>query len=121
MNDDTPFEQDIHRRLINGDPVAPDDLASRYLELVRKHVQGNAHRRGVHDEERVNDATMDAIFDYILHTEKFDPQKATLLGYLKFAAVKDLANAISKRLRRSRHEEVTDDVELMVRSRNKLA
>src|SRR5260370_18809595 len=118
--DDPNFEREIHARLIAGDPTAPDDLATRYLEPVRRHVRVRAYKRGIQDHDLVNDATVDAVFDYICHPKKFNPEKASLLRYLKLAAEKDLANAISKHLRRRRREELTDDVELTVQPRNKI-
>ncbi len=118
--DDPNFDRDIHIRLIAGDPTAPDDLASRYLEPVRKHVQARAYRRGIQDHDLVNDATVDSVFDYIRNPKKFNPEKSGLLSYLKFAAERDLANAVSKHFRRTRHEELTDDVELTTQPRNKI-
>lgn len=120
MKADRNFERDIHSRLIAGDPTAPDDLATRYLEPVRMHVRRQAYNRGIQDRDLVNDATVDAVFDYIRHPEKFNSEKATLLGYLKFAAGKDLANAISKHVRRRRGEELTDNVEFAIQPRNKM-
>ncbi len=113
------FERGIHERLLNRDVTASEELARQYLPLVRRHVQARANKHGVQDEALINDAATDATFDYIRYPSKFDPGRSSLLGHLKRAAERDLINAVQKDRRRRRGEELSDDVELTLRRRNK--
>lgn len=115
------FEQQMHTRLLARDPTASEELAREYLPLVKQHVRIRALQHGIQDQDLINDATVEAVFDYIRKPEKFNPQKSGLLGYLKRAAERDLMNEVQKDRRRRRGEELHEDVELSVLARNKTA
>jgi RNA polymerase sigma-70 factor (ECF subfamily) len=119
MTDDAQLENDIHGRLVAGDPTAPEELARKYLPLIERHVSARAHVHGIHDQDLINDATVDAVFGYIRHPEKFNPSKSGLLGYLKRAAEMDLINVVQQDRRRRRGEELQEDVEVSILARNK--
>jgi len=119
MSADREFEQQTHARLLNHDVTASEELACRYLEAVRRHVEARGRAHGVFDEHLINDAATDAVLDYIRRPDKFDPGKSGLLGYLKRAAERDLINAVTKDRRKRRGEELSDDVELAIVSRKK--
>jgi RNA polymerase sigma-70 factor, ECF subfamily len=119
MTDDAQTEKEIHERLLFGDPTAPEELARKYLPLIQRHVAACAHNHGIHDRDLINDATVDAVFGYIRHPEKFDPNQSGLLGYLKRAAERDLINVVKQDRRRRRGEELEEDVEVSILVRNK--
>jgi hypothetical protein len=119
MRNDPQTDRAIHERLLAGDPTASEELARKYLPLIQRHVSGRAHAHGVSDRDVINNATVDAIFDYIRSPEKFDPGKSGLFGYLKRAAERDLINEVQKDRRRRRGEELHADVELSIVTRNK--
>jgi RNA polymerase sigma-70 factor, ECF subfamily len=119
MTDDAQLENEIHERLLAGDPTAPEELARKYLPLIEPHVSARAHSHGIHDQDLINDATVDAVFGYIRHPEKFNQNKSGLLGYLKRAAERDLINVVQKDRRRRRGEELQEDVEVSILARNK--
>jgi len=116
---DAQSEKAIHERLLAGDPTASEELARKYMPLIQRHVAACAHKHGIHDDDLINDATVDAVFDYILHPEKFDSDKSGLLGYLKRASERDLINVVQKDRRRRRGEELQEDVEVSILSRKK--
>lgn len=119
MGGDVQSEKAIHERLLAGDPTASEELAREYLPLIQRHVAACASNHGIHDHDLVNDATVDAVFGYILHPEKFDPHKSGLLGYLKRASERDLINVVQKDRRRRRGEELQEDVEISILARKK--
>jgi RNA polymerase sigma factor (sigma-70 family) len=119
MTDDAKIEKEIHERLLAGDPTAPEELARKYLPLIQRHVTARAHNHGIYDRDLINDATVDAVFGYIRYPEKFDPRKSGLLGYLKRAAERDLINVVQQDRRRRRGEELQEDVEVSILTRNK--
>lgn len=119
MTDDAQLESDIHERLLAADPTAPEEVARKYLPLIERHVSARAHVHGIHDQDLINDATVDAVFGYIRHPEKFNPNKSGLLGYLKRAAEMDLINVVQQDRRRRRGEELQEDVEVSILARNK--
>jgi RNA polymerase sigma factor (sigma-70 family) len=119
MRDETVSDQAIHERLLARDPLASEEVASRYLEFLRSYVRSRGSRHGIRDEDLVNDAVVDAVFDYIRHPEKFDRTKSSLRGYLKRAAERDFINAVQKDRRHRRGQELTGDVELSILSGRK--
>jgi len=113
------IERELHERLLIRDPTASEEVASAFLEVVRKHVRIRAQVHGIFDPDLINDATVEAVFDYIRHPEKFTPGKSSLRTYLNLAAERDLINMVRKDRRRRRGEELSADVELTVISGNK--
>jgi DNA-directed RNA polymerase specialized sigma24 family protein len=121
MSDDAQNEKLLHQRLLSRDATAPEETARKYLPLIEKHLAARAwivyH---INDRELIWNATVDAVLlDYILHPERFDPNKSGLLGYLKRAAERDLINAVQKSRRQRRGEDLYGDVEEGIRTRNK--
>ena len=114
MPADSDFERQIHFRLQANDPTAPDDLCREYLKPVERHLAARAYAHGIRDQNLVHDATVDSVFDYIRHPEKFDPNQSTLLGYLKRAGERDLINQVRRDRRLRRGEELHDDVEVSI-------
>ncbi len=98
----------IHDRLLAGDETASSDLV---LEVGPK-VEGVVASRhpAWRESDELHDAVVDALFDYIRHPRKFDPRKATLLGYLSMAANRDLLNRLPAASRRMKTMVPLDDV-----------
>lgn len=121
MNENAQDETVLHRRLLSRDPTATEEAARIYLPLIERHVAARARNiYGIYDRELIWDVSVDAVvLDYILHPDRFDPNKSGLLGYLKRAAERDLMNAIEKHRRHRRGEELHADVEEGIRARNK--
>jgi RNA polymerase sigma-70 factor, ECF subfamily len=119
MTDDAQIQKELHDRLLAGDPTASEELARAFLPLIQRHVAARAFSHGITDRELINDATVDAVFGYIRHPEKFDPNKSGLPGYLKRAAERDLINVVAQDRRRRRGEELHEDVEVSILARNK--
>lgn len=121
MADQPQDELLLHQRLLGGtDPTATEEAASRYLPLIEKHVAVRAWNiYHTNDRELIWDASVDAVFDYVRNPQKFDPSKSSVLGYLKRAAERDLINAFKKYRRQRTGEELSDNVEEFIRSRNK--
>jgi RNA polymerase sigma-70 factor, ECF subfamily len=121
MGDNAQDERVLHQRLLFRDPTASEEAARKYLPLIEQHVAARARNiYRISDRQLIWDATVNAVmFDYILHPERFDPNKSGLLGYLKRAAERDLMNVIEKDRRQRRGEELHADVEEGIRARNK--
>src|SRR5262245_43764268 len=116
MRDDEWFRE-IHRRLLEGDPVAPSELAEEVWERLLGRLKKN-NRRLV-GMDFLEDAAADALTSYIKRPRQFDPEKRGLLGFLVMAAQGDLRNALA-RTRRQRHGEVPfESVELQIESGNR--
>lgn len=113
------FEEQLHRRLLARDPIASEEVAQHFLEKVRSHLRFRAQAHGVTDGDLINDAAVDAVFDYIRRPEKFTSEKSSLRTYLNMAAERDLINAVQKDRRRRRGENLSADVELTLLRGNK--
>jgi RNA polymerase sigma-70 factor, ECF subfamily len=119
MSDDPQNDRALRERLLAHDPIAAEQAASTYLPSVRRHLVSRAFARGIIDEALINDATVEAVLDYIRHPQKFDPSKSSLATYLNQASWRDLLNALAKDRRQRRGWELTEDVELAIIKRNK--
>jgi hypothetical protein len=108
MSGATPFELEIHQRLLRQDRAASGELMEAYVEQVYRRVR----RRypGVSDETLVYDAVVDAMMNYVRRPAQYDPDRLMLLGYLTMAAAGDLKNALERLQRRPRLVPI-DDVE----------
>lgn len=92
----------LHQRLLQGDRLAPLELAEAFLEELVRRLRLRAPY--VHDEALLRDAAADALMDYIQHPSKFNPNKSSLLSYLTMAARRDLLNMLDREKRKRRHE-----------------
>jgi hypothetical protein len=113
---DEAFERDLHRRLLNGDPVAPAVLARTYLGPVVQRL--GATSPGVGDDTLIQDAATDALLNYAERPSQFQPARSRLFPYLVMAARGDLRNALAKQRRRQRRETLHDRVEDLPLVRN---
>ena len=114
--DEAQFGIDIHRRLLEGDPLAPVDLFERYAPRLTRWL---AARFATTNAELIHDAVVTALLDYAERPDRFDPNRRSLAGYLRMAARGDLLNL------RDRHrqwivegESPADPVELETAARN---
>jgi DNA-directed RNA polymerase specialized sigma24 family protein len=100
-----------HQRLLAGDPVASADLYELLLVPVVR-----ALRRRWPDaswEEAVEDAAIDALVQHIRAAERYDPARASLLGWLVWQANADLINVY-----RSAQRQFERNVEIQSQLRN---
>lgn len=105
---DHAFEQELHARLLDGDPIAPSELFVHFsLRLYRRLAVRFA---SVRDEQLIEDAVTDALFGYSQRPQPYNPEKGSLSSYLYMAAQGDLKNALEKRQRRRRREIPFDPV-----------
>lgn len=102
------FEQQIHEKLMRGDPTATSDLADACAHDLRRWLQGQIP--GVRDPHLYSDAATDAILNYGEHPEKFDPTRASLSTYLSMSAKRDLLNALQREQRRKGKEVIFSDL-----------
>lgn len=91
----------LHQAVLAGDKVAWASVAERYMEYVKRVLK--SLKPGV-DDELLTDATTEALMNYLLHPERFDPSKRSLPSYLVMSANGDLLNLLEKRNNRGRKE-----------------
>lgn len=100
MSSATPFDRQIHRRLLDGDLTASAELAEAYLEEIVRQVRirtaGRRRFSVVKDETVVQDAAVDAFLNYVDRPDQYNPAKKSLLDYLVMSARGDLVNALRK-------------------------
>lgn len=100
---------ELYDRLLAGDPLAPSDLASAYLEpLARWVVRMNPQS----DASDCDTAAEDAILSLLKHPESYDPGRMPLETYLHMAAKRDLQNARRSENRHARRRADWGAVEL---------
>jgi len=85
---------EIHRRLIEGDPVAPAELAEQVYPMLEKTL--SADNPAINDPDLISDACVEAFMNYVKKPATFDPTKRGLVGYLVMSAKGDLINTLSK-------------------------
>jgi RNA polymerase sigma-70 factor (ECF subfamily) len=104
-------ERELHRRLMEFDPVAPSDLADAFVS----HLVGWLRRTNSPklDEHLIVDAAADAIFALSKKPDSYriDGERS-LFAYLQMSAKGDLKNALKKRTRQLGRQVELDSVEL---------
>lgn len=91
--------RELHGRLIAGDRVASDELAKKVLGPLVKRLE-RRWRRWSHTD-RLYDAAVDAFLEYVDAPERFDPSRASLLGWLEMVAHWDVVNTYRSEKQRS--------------------
>jgi RNA polymerase sigma-70 factor, ECF subfamily len=110
------FERELHQRLVDGDHVAPQELAVAFLPAVIDRLQQRFSR--LDDESLMLDAAADAILSYAERPSQYSPDKLRLLPYLVMSADGDLKNALRRQQRQAHRELPVNDVELLIDARN---
>lgn len=85
-------ELELHRRLVDGDPMACTELYDRYTDGLVEDLALQYHGIAAYDWDLVSSAVTDAILDYIAHPTKYKPSGRDLKGYLRMSAAGDLLN-----------------------------
>jgi DNA-directed RNA polymerase specialized sigma24 family protein len=104
--DDGP---ELHRRLCEGDPVAPSDLARAYFTPLIAWL-GRTNPRVA--PEYCADAAGQAIMDLIRKPSSYNPGRQELAAYLRMAATGDLRNLLRREGRHRRRRRDLGSVEL---------
>lgn len=110
-------EIELHSRLLKGDPVAPSEVAEKFIKIVFDRVR--IKYRQV-DEDLVFDAVGDALLNYIEHPERYKPDQSKLFTYLIMSADGDLKNALEKIKKKNSKEISLNFIEQDKDGRNKL-
>ncbi|HEY8475661.1 MAG TPA: sigma factor [Chloroflexota bacterium] len=108
---DEAFGQAIHRRLLEGDPVASAELCERWLQPLVDELSRAYPRVARRDESMIADAAIDALLGYIRNPSIYRPERGPLRTFLYFAARGDLLNALARQRRRRAREVPDADVE----------
>src|SRR5437899_1757123 len=93
----------LHHRLLEGDPVASEEVTTALLfrlvhEMQRKFPQTDVHL--------VSDGVTDALLDYCAKSAAFDPKRGVPLDrFLAKAAWRNIANLLRGERRRKVREE----------------
>jgi len=93
------FGEQVHQRLLQGDPTAPSEVILAYLGPLTRRLRQRFP--DVKDETLIQDAVTDALFRYVQSPGRFNPTKSSLSSYLTMAARGDLLNALARERRRS--------------------
>jgi hypothetical protein len=114
---DEEWFRGIHKRLLEGDPVAPSTLAEAMWAPLLERLRTRNPRLASTDF--LEDSAADALISYFKRPDQFDPTKRGLLGFLVMAAEGDLRNALAKAKRQRREEIPLESVELELAARNR--
>lgn len=106
-HDDAGYQ--IWRRLADGDPVAPADLAAAYLGPLIAWLQ--AHNPRVPEENSVT-AAGSAIVDLIKRPTIYQPERQSLEVFLRIAASGDLKNLLRAERRHATRRADWEEIEL---------
>lgn len=98
----------IHHALLSGDPTAPRRLDTACTRPLRRILK---RRYAVLPEEALTDAVTDTLLAFILHPERYDPRRGTILNYLVQVGSHKILDQL-RRLRRRREVYVGGTVEL---------
>ena len=110
----TPAQElDLHRRLVQDDPVAPADLAVQYLNPLIDALT-HANQRSI-PSDFIEEAVHLALISLIQKPTRFDPARnkadCPLFAFLKMAAQSDLLNRLAKEQRHQQARVSLESVE----------
>jgi DNA-directed RNA polymerase specialized sigma24 family protein len=111
-----PADDDLLQRLRDGDAAAPDEFCDRYLAALRSDRRWLIS--GVRDEHTIDEAAIDALFEFVQRPHRYDPAQLTVMGYLRLAARRNLLNAIARERRHATRRAPLEPVELHPPARN---
>jgi DNA-directed RNA polymerase specialized sigma24 family protein len=77
----------LHERVLGGDPLAVDRLGTILVRRVRPIVCSRRHKIDVATAEQ---ATLDAVSDYLFQPARFDARRSSLLTWIAFAAIRNV-------------------------------
>ncbi len=112
------FGEEVHQRLLHGDPTAPSEVMIAYLEPLTRRLRQRFPE--VKDETIIQDAVTDALFQYAQSPGRFNPAKSSLASYLTMAARGDLLNALARERKRSARQGPLETVAEAALARNTL-
>lgn len=95
------FEQEIHRRLLNGDANALSELADASFPRLRAWLRRSVPR--ISDLRLYDEAAADAILNYGKRPASYNSVRAPLASYLRMSAHGDLLNLMR---REGRHQQL---------------
>jgi RNA polymerase sigma factor (sigma-70 family) len=102
--------RELYRRLLEGDALAPADLAEAFLDQLAGELQRFNPQQ---DPHLCTEAAVDAILALIKNPRSYDPARGTsLAGYLRMSARGDLQNRLRKERRHSDRRADLEAVEL---------
>ncbi len=101
--------RELHRRLLDGDAVAPPDLAAAYLDPLADWLTGLNPRA---DPHVCTTAAEDAILSLIKNPASYKPERQTLGTYLRLSARGDFLNALRSESRHGKRRADWDAAEL---------
>lgn len=107
----------LHAKLLADDPTATARIAELLLPAVVSHLRIKYPKQ--HEHMHV-EAASDALLEYLGNPSRFDPSKAQLDTYIKYAASRDMINLINKDNRRAGKFQIVDPVELPESDRNNI-
>jgi hypothetical protein len=99
----------LHQRLASGERSASADVCVAYLDSLVAWLQSC---RPWVDSDLVQSAAHDALFDYVQHPQKYQPEQSDLAAYLRMLAEGDLLNLQRKEGRHNREKMPLESVEL---------
>jgi hypothetical protein len=103
MGPDEPsreIQDRFHQRILENDVTA----FAEFCEAVFPYLISYLRRSFPLVEEHMRETiAIDDLLAYKLEPQKYDPTKASLIGYLQMAARMDMLNAIDKEKRRQQH------------------
>lgn len=95
----------LHRRLLDGDPVAPSDLAVEYLDGLAEWL---LERNPSIEPHLCETAAADAILALAKNPASYRPEHSSLTSYLRMSAFGDLKNLLAKECRHRGSETVVE-------------
>ncbi|WP_158501804.1 RNA polymerase sigma factor [Vitiosangium sp. GDMCC 1.1324] len=92
-------EVTLHERVLQRDPVAPVEVFQTYMPWLLRALRKTCEREDAYD------SAIDAVFVYLQHPERYDPQRSRLFTYLRQIAQKRGVDRHRSHAARARREQ----------------
>jgi hypothetical protein len=104
----TPLtEQDLHRRMLAGEPQAPLDVVNHFFPRLVRRLR--ARFPALRDDPDLQGCALESLADYCEAPDRFDADQSSLEGWLQYHAQRDAVN-LYRRVQRSRGEPLEEEI-----------
>ena len=103
---------ELHERLLADDPTAPPDIFEVVTPVLERGIRAQFPSLAPSvDPDIYVLAVYDALTDYFKNPHKYDPDKSSVMSYLRLAAKRDMLNLLKKEKRHATGRVSIEDVE----------
>lgn len=108
----TLLEMELHRGIKAKDDISFSKLFMMYHAQIGRSLSRRYPTINTRDESLIETAVIDAFISYNNNPDSYNPEKATLMSFIKMAAYGDLMNSLKREKKHGNRKDLPESVEL---------